>query len=41
MVDAFWGEIHGNEKHMSEESFVRNLSESWETKIQVPCVIKD
>jgi len=31
-VSAFWGEIHGDGKHMSGESIVRNLSEACETK---------
>jgi len=40
MVGAFWGEIHGIGKHMSGESFVSNLSDSWETKREDPYVIK-
>ena len=35
-VGAFWGEIHGDGKHMSEESIVRNLDESCETKREDP-----
>jgi len=35
-VGAFWGEIHGDGKHMSGESIVSNLGDSCETKREDP-----